>query len=179
MADVSDFWRSTDFQDATLLLSSDRLQLERSRAALQETWNVSLSECDGCRHSPKRRKTAADPALSPSQPSEDGDAHVNCFEAITGTEPCAASAQNQVLTIPVHRIILTSGSDYFKTAISTLIGDSACSTRTSLSRPIHPIIVVHEEDVDAAQGVLHYLYTQTVESVHSTAPRLMQLLLVS
>lgn len=189
MADVSNFWRNTDFQDATLLLGSDRLLLEHSRADLQETLD-GLSECDTCKHNPKRRNTAVGPDLDPDtspplpaldsassslQPMAEPITEVSTSKAVAAS----ATVQNQVLTVPVHRIVLTAGSDYFKTAISTLIGDRASAADGSLSRPFHPIIVVHEENVESAQGVLQYLYTKTVGNGHSTATQLMQLLLVS
>lgn len=81
--------------------------------------------------------------------------------------------------IPVHRIILSTGSAYFKTAICTLIGDRAAVHGQRGKQPFHPIIVVYNEDVEAARGVLQFLYTKTVDSKFTTTPQLMHVLLVN
>lgn len=161
MGDAGCFWMSSEFHDATILLSSDLLLLEQTRSALQETLTAN----------PKKRKAPASKAKSTRASKSSGPP--------APPPPPAAVATGEVLTLPVHRIVLSLGSAYFKTAISTLIGDSAAAGGRDSTRPVHPIIVVHEEDVEAAQGVLQFLYTKTLEDKFSTARDFMQLLVVS
>lgn len=167
MADASSFWRNSELHDATMLLSSDRLLLDHTHAALQDTLNHSSAN-------PKKRKAA-------SLASEPSCTQGSCNQSsgAPDTDLAAASvAPGQVLSLPVHRIVLSLGSAYFKTAVSTLIGDSAAADGQDLARPAHPIIVVHEEDVEAAQAVLQFLYTKTLDSSFSTAQELMRMLVV-
>lgn len=179
MSDVTFFWRNARFHDATLLLSSDPLLLEQERLALSD-------KLDGSKQPAKKRKhtTASKPSTGAAAVSK-----ITCIQGGSESDAPAASSANsasqtatsgsQVLQIPVHRIVLSTGSDYFNIAISTLIGDSAASDGGDADRLSHPIIVMHEQDVESAQGVLQFLYTKTVDSQFSTAPQLMHLLLVS
>lgn len=205
MGDYSHFWRNSECQDATVLLGSDLSRLEQCRAALQAALDPSTYKCDVCKRDIGKSITAE--ALDHCHPRRlDGDhqrasSAAGCLHSMSRTtrgkisyrelleiaERAAASmavvaATCQVLTIPVHRIILSTQSGFFETAISTLVGDRAAAVNgPSSTHPLHLIIavLVHEDDVVAAQGVLQCLYTETVESIHLTAPRLMQMLLVS
>lgn len=166
MGDASSFWRSSELHDATLLLSSDRVLLEQSRSALEKSLSISAEN-------PKKRK-ASTAVKNPASSSKRGSS------SSSSDPPRAAPATQEtegVLKIPVHRIVLSMGSDYFKTAIATLIGNSTAAADGAPQ--CHPIIVVHESDVDAAQGVLQFLYTKTVDSSFTTALQLTRLLLVS
>lgn len=203
MIDVSKLWSSERFHDATLLLSSDRSSLEQHRAALQETLDISCPERDTSEHNPKRRKLSANLEYEHSQTlahpaAEIGASLLTILHPISGAstrsnrDVCTCTdtgmvvsdpEQSLVLKIPVHRFVLSSGSDYFDTAISTLIGEStgALGGAFGSSPPhlAHPIILVHEENVEAAAAVLCYLYTEKINSVHRTAPQLLKMLLVS
>lgn len=193
MDDVSSFWRNSQFHDATLLLGSDRSLLEQRRVTLQAALNLSTYKCEICKKDQKEHIPATDP--DPCKVHSADRIPVPCFQLtkrgtvspktllnVAGNSDAvayAATNPSQVLTIPVHRIVLSTGSLYFKTAITTLIGDRASPSDDCLQHPLHPIIVIFEEDVEAAQEVLHCLYTKTVDSSYSTGPQLMQILLVS
>lgn len=151
MIDVSSYWKNSQFQDATLLLSSDRLLLEEHRSMLQAARKSSPYSRD---------------------PSES-------LLSWSANHKAAAVGRGQVVMIPVHRIVLSNASEFFKTAISTLIGDSVNSFGEHLESSPNPIIVLLEEDTEAAQEVLHFLYTETLGLVSRTPPQLMQMLLVS
>lgn len=168
MSDLTFFWKNAALHDATLLLSSDRSLLEQSRIALQDT-------LDSTEPTSKKRKTG--PAAKTPRPKR-GKRSPSSQEPgpLSAT---ASAADSCVLTIPVHRIVLSSESAYFRTAIFTLIGDNPAHNVQPAARSFHPIIAVHEDDVEAAQGVLQFLYTKTLDSVSKTAPQLMRLLLVS
>lgn len=186
MSNVSCFWRDPEFQDATLLLSSDPLLLEQTRAALHEALNGATDQCGcvwACMHNPKKRKinptVDTSTAVNPSQLAL--QASTSTSNAPPLLKPSATpAASSNILTIPVHRIILSSESAYFKTAISTLIGNRASDAANAncLLSPFHPILLVHEKNICAAEGVLQFLYTKTVDSKFSTASQLMHLLLV-
>lgn len=169
MSDLTFFWNNSDFHDATLLLGSDRELLEQSREALQDSFNST-------KPTPKKRKTIPAAKAAKSTQSKGSSCSDHPTESSSGAASTPASC---ILTIPVHRIVLSLESAYFKTAISTLIGDSTAANGRPFAHASHPIIVVHEEDVGAAQGVLQFLYTKSVDSVFSTAPQLMHLLMVS
>lgn len=156
MRDVSGFWKNLDLHDATILISADRHLLEQNCQALQTTRDLAMSECYMCKQDSGSREATA------------GTGRINPADAMLG----------QVLTIPVHQIILSTHSVYFKTAISKFMRARA-DVGKSLARPLHPIIAVCEEDVEAAEGVLRCIYTQKVDSVYHTAPQLMQMMLVS
>lgn len=168
MGDAGCFWMNSEFHDATLLLSSDRVLLEQHRVALQEIMNSNSSN-------PKKRK--ASPASNSKRSTRASSSASSSATAAAASPPAAETGR--VLTLPVHRIVLSLGSAYFKTAISTLIGDSSAANRQDAGCPCHPIIVVHEQDLEAAQGVLQFLYTKTLDSTFSSAVELMNLLLVS
>lgn len=177
MTDLTLFWKNPAFRDATVLLSSNREVLEQKRSALQDSSRgASTSEAAQTATGLKKRKLKAGRVdFTPTPPT--------CCTNSTSASPAAASsaepAAGEVLTIPVHRLVLTSGSEYFRTAISTLIGDSETGQGEASPRGRHPIIVLHEEDVEAAQGVLEFLYTRSLASVHTTASQFMHLALVS
>lgn len=171
MGDVSCFWRNSEFHDATLLLGSDSLLLEHSRKALQETFDTASANTKKRKASPAARKSAKSTQDSRSTSSDS--------PATSSAAAADPAATGEVLTIPVHRIVLSTGSEYFKAAISTLVGDRAEVAGQDVTRPFHPIIVAHEEDVEAAHGVLQFIYTKALDVSGSSAPQLMQLLMVS
>lgn len=168
MGDVSCFWMNAEFSDAKLLLSSDAVLLELSRKALHDTLNTAAATTKK-RKPPAAKTPAKSPGAKPRASSTS--------ETDAAAQPASAAIPEatRVLTIPVHRIVLSTGSDYFKTAISTLIGDSA---GLDLARPFHPIIVAHEQDVEAAQRVLQFLYTKVLEA-GIDCRQLMHMLMVS
>lgn len=190
MIEVGLYHGNPEFHDATLLLGSNPLHLEQqcveTQAQLKRRFRgMFLGE----------QSSSADPG--PNQPHPSVDIAV-CSQPSTRTVYGTTSSMDlltiasvsssvsvdaradhgQVLKIPVHQIVLSAASFYFKTLISTSIGqDAADGTRPAY--PLHPIIVVCEKDVEAAQGVLQCLYTGKVESTYQTASQLMQQLLVS
>lgn len=197
MADIGVFYMSPRFQDATLLLGSDSVLLEQSRAALQAT-------ADGVGQTQSPLKSAA--ASSASKPAKHCSSlpqlcryviiffirwYAKLFSKIAtrvktfdqggpsttaaASDKAIASTAIHVQQIPVHRIILTTGSEYFRTAISTLVGHFP---DVNGHEPMRPIIVLLEEDMEAAHGVLQFLYTQKLDRKFSTVPQLMRLLMV-
>lgn len=188
MADVGVFYRNPEFHDAILLLGSESVHLERSRIAMQAAIN------SGKRTPLKCNTDSGRPAavwtyfiaafisfvtyfmkgLNIAIPATCG--FFRSARAASSAEPAADCLNYQ---IPVHRVILSAGSAYFKTAISTLIGHRAALNVQGTVLPFYPIIVVHEQNVEAALGVLMFLYTNALDSRLSTVSELMQLLLVS
>lgn len=210
MIDISGFHGSTEFHDATLLLSSSPSSLEQKRLEMQTEQDRHMSDRDTCKKDSRKGKTATDPgdqlqphpavtialsglASSSSQPIAKAP---NWFQKLHGsaifsnkrlaiTEGSAETStvepapdHGTVLVLPVHQLVLSTQSLYFKNAISNFISDRAAVGRNQ-AYPVHPIITVHEEDVVAAQSVLQCLYTGKVESIHNSASQLMQRILVS
>lgn len=200
---VSHLYRNTEFHDATVLLSSDHLLLEQKRVELQTQRDTLLYKQNTCKRDSVKCKAAAAPSPSQLNPAvaiestslQPATAFSKLFHKLrrgisskrplaNAERPAATSAANegtghgQLLTIPVHQTILSPQSDFFKTATLTSIsGDSA--NGNSLAHPLHPIIVMCEVDVEAALSLLKFMYTHTVDIVDCTAPRLMQMILVS
>lgn len=184
MAATGVFYENLEFHDATLLLGSDTVQLERRLVALQ---SAKHPHWEGTKHADKPAgwrclKTVLKCLQRiPRGCNLDATAHLHAAPSAEGSAKLeatnsATAAACLVEQVPVHRVILAAESFYFKTAISTLVGQSAVSQRDG---PLYPIIVVHEHDVPTAKGVLEFLYTKTLDSKFSTVPKLMRLLLVS
>lgn len=170
--DLHGHWMNPEFHDATLILSSDRLLLEQSRLAAHARLN-------GSSNSSKKRRTDSVVEVAASANDNSRRSMRNPSHAHAPTPATAL-----VLTIPVHRIILSTGSEYFRTAIATVLGDSTHSAdrqgaACGCTQSCHPVIAVLEEDVAAAQGVLKFLYSKKLDSTSKSAPKLMRMLMVS
>lgn len=137
MIDVSSFYRSLEFHDASLLLTSDSQPFQQGHVASSGTaarsWRASSS-----------RKA---------------------------DRSCTAASDCLIEHVPVHQLVLSAGSDYLRAAIALIKQDPV--------RLGQPVIVLHEEDVNAAHGVLQFLYTQVLNSRFTTAPELLSVMLVS
>lgn len=174
MCESGHYWKNPEYADATLLLGGNQAQLEQRRVSLYELLNSNTNNGEAKRKPGQAAKTAKSSKRAKGCSSSDGGSSAGAT-----AEPCTATASpvaasDQILEIHVHRITLCAGSDYFRTAFATLLGGNL-----NAARPIHPISLVHEEDTEAAQGALQYLYTRTVDSSFCTARQLMQLLVVS
>lgn len=189
MIEVGSYYGNPEFHDATLLLSSNRLHLEQQRveaqAQLQRRFRVMFFGEQGSTADPGPNQPHPSVAIAvSSQPSTSTvDGTISSRELVT-TAAVSSSVSlegradhGQVLKIPVHQIVLCAASFYYKTLLATSIGQNAADG-TSPAYPLHPIIAVCEEDVEAAQGVLQCLYTGKVEGIY-TASQLMPQLLVS
>lgn len=167
MAEAGAFYKNLEFHDMTLLLGSDSVLLEQCHVALQATFHSA--------HQTSTLWARATARLARWQYCKNV---MSCFQRISGSASfeqayfAGPAAPYLVEQIPAHRVILSSGSDYFKTALSTLVGQEE-------ERLCHPIIVLHEEDVKAAEGVLQFLYTKVLDSKYNTVPQLMTVMLVS
>lgn len=171
MSEGGRYWNNREFSDSTLLLGSNQLQLEQCRVTLQEALAVTVLNGKA-----KAKRRPGPAATQPRKRVKGCDSQCDSSDAPADPITAAASSESgQVIEIPVHRIALCTGSEYFRTAFATLCGDSH-----NAAYPTHPVIVVHEEDTEAAQGVLQYLYTKSVdEAKFGTALELMRMLLVS
>lgn len=161
MSESAYFWKNPEYHDFTLLLGSNMQMLEQELASLREHLNARAG---------RKTKRKADPADQTAQLSK----RTKSTSSSEAPAVPSTTASGQVLKIPVHRITLCTGSQYFKTAFATLLGD-----RNSTAHPVHPIMVIHEENTEAAEGVLQYLYTKAIDPSFCTARQLMNLLLVS
>lgn len=161
--DFTYLWKSAEFTDVTLLIGPDQAVLEDQRMKLHL----------GLMRIPSRGRglELSSHMLTDFHLSEQSDG--SCSSA-TSTVTSAALA-GHVLSIPAHRVIICTGSGYFKSAISTITAAAAHKTPVG---SFHPIIVLPEEDEQAALGVLQFMYTQKVASEHVTVARIMQMLMV-
>lgn len=169
MSDGGRYWKNREFSDSTLLLGSNQLQLEQCRVTLQEALTGTVLNGKA-----KPKRSPAAKTTKPRKRARGCQSQCDSSDApadlVTAT---ASSESDQVTEIPVHRITLCTGSEYFRTAFRTLCGDSH-----NAAHPTHPVIVVHEKDTEAAQGVLQYLYSKSVDTAFGTALELMRVLLV-